>query len=97
MTVVKAINGNIEPISLTREEVLDNRIKHFESVNLDMIMTEFEIEREAEKWLPIWNAELIVREIKLGKKSTMWTDEQYEEFGYYFANKYINHKKGLVS
>ena len=96
MKVVRAINGNIEPILVSRQEVLDMRIKQFESVSLDMVMTDYDIEKMSEQFLPIWNAEIIVRENKLGKKLAMWTNEQYEEFGYYFANKYINFRKGRL-
>ena len=90
--VVKAVNGNIEPILLSRQEVLDTRIKNFEMKDLNIAMMEYSIAKEAEKLVPIFNAEVIVREIKLGKKLAMWSNEQYKEFEDYFANKYINNK-----
>lgn len=88
--VVKAVNGNIEPILLTREEVLDTRIKNFEMKDLNIAMMEYSIAKEAERLAPIWSAEIIVKEMKLGKKIAMWSNEQYKEFEDYFANKYIN-------
>lgn len=90
--VVKAVNGNIEPILLSRQEVLDTRIKNFEMKDLNIAMMEYSIVKEAERLAPIWSAEIIVREMKLGKKLAMWSNEQYKEFEDYFANKYINNK-----
>ena len=90
--VVRAVNDNIEPIPLTREEVLDTRIKNFEMKDLNIAMMEYSIVKEAEKLVPIFSAEVIVREMKLGKKIAMWSNEQYKEFEDYFANKYINNK-----
>lgn len=90
--VVKAVNGNIEPILLSRQEVLDTRIKNFEMKDLNIAMMEYSIVKEAERLAPIWSAEVIVREMKLGKKLAMWSNEQYKEFEDYFANKYINNK-----
>lgn len=90
--VVKAVNGNIEPILLSRQEVLDTRIKNFEMKDLSIAMMEYSIAKEAEKLVPIFSAEVIVREMKLGKKLAMWSNEQYKEFEDYFANKYINNK-----
>lgn len=91
--VIKAVNDNIEPILLTYEEVLATRVKNFEKTDLNVAMMHYETELEAERLLPIWKSELVVREVKLDKKYQMWTNEQYKEFEQYFADKYINNRK----
>ena len=90
--LVKAINSNIEPVTLTRQEVLDTRIKNFELVDLNVLIAMQDIEIEAIKLQPIFQAEIIVREIKLNKKVQMWSNEEYKEFENYFASKYIDNK-----
>ena len=90
--LVKAINSNIEPVTLTRQEVIDTRIKNFELVDLNVLIAMQDIEIEAIKLQPIFQAELIVREIKLNKKVQMWSNEEYKEFENYFSSKYIDNK-----
>ena len=87
--VIKATNDNIVPIELTREEVLENRIKQFEKKDLELVMAKDNIENQARRLLPIFKAEIVVREMKLNKKMPMWTNQEVAEFEYYFANKYI--------
>lgn len=96
--VVKAVNGNIELIQLSKEEVLKTRIKNFEMKDLNVAMMEYNLEKEAKSLVPLWNAELIVREIKLDKKYPLWSNEEYKEFEQYFADKYINNRivKGVM-
>ena len=36
--LVKAINSNIEPVTLTRQEVIDTRVKNFELVDLNVLI-----------------------------------------------------------
>ena len=90
--VVNAINSNIEPIVLTRQQVIDTRIKNFELVDLNVLIAMNDIEIEAIKLQPIYQAEIIVREIKLNKKVQMWSNEEYKEFEDYFSSKYIDNK-----
>ena len=90
--LVKAINSNIEPILLTRQEVIDTRVKNFELVDLNVLIAMQDIEIEAIKLQPIFQAEIIVREIKLNKKIQMWSNEEYKEFENYFSSKYIDNK-----
>lgn len=90
--IIKAVNDNIEPIQLTYKEVLTTRIKNFEMKDLNIAMMEHNLEEEARRLIPIWNAELVVREMKLGKKLAMWSNDQYREFEDYFADKYISNR-----
>lgn len=87
--VIKATNDSIVPISLTRDEVLESRIKQFEKKDLELVMAKDNIEKSAERLVPIFKAEIVVREMKLNKKMPLWTNQEVAEFEYYFANKYI--------
>lgn len=90
--VKEAINGNIEPVLISYDEALKSRVDRFETKSLDVAMKMEDIENQAEKLVPIYQAELIVREKVLNKKVVMWSEEELNQFEYYFANKYIRLK-----
>ena len=87
--VLVATNSNIIPINLTLAEAFATRLKRFEARTLKVAMQFEGIERQAKSLLPIFNAELRVREEKLNKKVQMWSKDEYKDFEDYFAYKYI--------
>ena len=87
--VLVATNSNIIPINLTLAEAFATRLKRFEARTLKVAMQFEGIERQAKALLPIFHAELMVREEKLNKKVQMWSKDEYKDFEDYFAYKYI--------
>ena len=87
--VVRAINNNIVPINLTLAEAFETRLKRFEARTLKVAMQFEGIEKQAKALLPIFQAELMVREELLNKKAQMWSKDEYKDFKDYFTYKYI--------
>nr|DAE54210.1 MAG TPA: hypothetical protein [Caudoviricetes sp.] len=91
--VARATNSNIEPVKITLAEAFNTRLKRFECRTLKVAMQFEEIEKQAKKLLPIFQAELEVREQILDKKVQMWSKEEYKDFEDYFTYKYVNLKE----
>ena len=87
--ILVATNSNIVPINLTLAEAFDTRLKRFEARTLKVAMQFEGIERQAKALLPIFQAELMVREELLNKKAQMWSKDEYKDFKDYFTYKYI--------
>lgn len=87
--VLVATNSNIIPINLTLAEAFATRLKRFEARTLKVAMQFEGIERQAKSLLPIFQAELMVREELLNKKVQMWSKDEYKDFEDYFTYKYI--------
>ena len=87
--VLVATNSNIIPINLTLAEAFATRLKRFEARTLKVAMQFEGIEKQAKALLPIFQAELMVREELLNKKAQMWSKDEYKDFKDYFTYKYI--------
>ena len=87
--ILVATNSNIVPINLTLAEAFSTRLKRFEARTLKVAMQFEGIEKQAKALLPIFQAELMVREELLNKKAQMWSKDEYKDFEDYFAYKYI--------